>query len=177
MRTRGCRVSSIALLACLLGMLAPPPVGAQAPRATSPGMPRTFELAALSIHLSQQPGNAAYAPRIVHLSGNGGILIGNGKQRPFPYSASDLVGLLNALYEIRFFDLPTLYSTQDVAQLHADGTVSLINKFTSSASANSVCVAVAAFEKCVRYGPRAPLELERIVQRIVSEAESRSGGL
>ena len=81
------------------------------------------------------------------------------------------MALLNALFEIRFFDLPAQFSSQDVAQLLEDGSVRLIQKFTSSSGGNSVCVNIAAFEKCVRYGPQTPVELDRIFQRVFADAE------
>lgn len=164
--------SALAVLAAgLLGITPPHSLGGEA-RHNANGMPHTFDVATLNIRMSLQPGNAVYAPRVVHLSGGGsGAFTQDGKQSAFPYSATELVALLNTLYEIRFFDLPADYSTLNVAQLGKDGTVSLTSKFTSSATGNSVCITAATFEKCVRYGPRPPAELNRIVQHVFAEAE------
>ena len=135
-------------------------------------MPRAFYVGDLSIHFSQRVGNAAYTPWEVHMSGaGGGNLIHDGKHSPLPYASRDVVALLNALFEIRFFDLPAQFSSQDVAQLLEGGSVRLIQKFTSSSGGNSVCVNIAAFEKCVRYGPQTPVELDRIFQRVFADAE------
>lgn len=140
-------------------------------------MPQAFEAGDLSIHFSRRAGNAAYKPWEVHMSGaGGGTLIHDGKHSPLAYPSNDVVALLNALFEIRFFDLPAQYSTQDVAQLLDRGSVRLIQKFTSSASGNSVCVNIAAFEKCVRYGPQGPVELDRVFQRVLADAERLAGG-
>ncbi len=134
-------------------------------------MPQAFAVGELSIRLSRQAGNAAYQPWEVQLSGaDGATLTHDGKQWPLPYEPKDVVALLNALFEIHFFDLPTRYSTQEVAQLLDDGSVRLIGKSTSSAGGNSVCVRIAAFERCVRYGLRAPLELDRLFQRTFVDA-------
>lgn len=139
-------------------------------------MPRTFDVGALSIHLSRQAGNAAHVPWEVRLSGaGGGSLTHDGKQRPFPYAAKDVVALLNTLYEIRFFDLPPRYSSHDVAQLRGDGTVNVVERSVSSATGNSVCVTVATFGKCVRYGTQAPLELDRVFRHVFADAQRLAG--
>lgn len=138
-------------------------------------VPQHFRVNELRISLTRQQGNAVYSPWQIHLSSkDGGSLAHDGKQWSFPYAAKDAVALLNALYDIHFFDLPTQYATHPVARLKADGTVSLAQMRTSSAS-NSVCVAVASFEKCVRYGNQAPPELDRIVQRIFADAQRLAG--
>ncbi|MDD5037075.1 MAG: hypothetical protein PHE55_20300 [Methylococcaceae bacterium] len=159
----------------LLGILASAAVAGN-PQPDSTAMPRAFEVSQLSIRLSRQAGNAVYQPWEVRLSGGGGeILSHDGKQWSLPYAAKDVVALLNALYEIRFFDLPAQYSTQDVAQLLDDGSVRMIQKFTSSSGGNSVCVNIASFEKCVHYGLQAPVELDRIFQRVFADAQRQVG--
>ncbi len=154
----------------LLGLIA---ITGAAPLAAEPlsradAMPQTFRIDALSIRLSRQVSNA---PWQVQLSGaDGGSLTQGGKQRPFPYSAKDLVALLNALYEVHFFDMPSRYAAHAAAQLGADGTVSMAGVDSSNATGNGICVSVASFEKCVQWGNRAPVELDRIAQRAFGEA-------
>ena len=138
-------------------------------------MPRSFAVTDLRIRLSRQAGNAAFVPWVVNLAVAGSSLSHDGMQWPLPYSDKDLVALLNALHEIRFFDMPSQYSRQDVAQLLADGSVRLIEKFTSHAGGNSVCVKIATAEKCVRYGTQAPVELDRIFQRVFVNALRETG--
>ena len=138
-------------------------------------IPQKFSVDELRISLTRQQGNAAYAPWQIHLSGaDGGSLAHDGKQWPFPYAAKETVMLLNALYDMHFFDLPTQYAMHPVAHLKADGTVILAQMRTSSAG-NSVCVAVASIEKCVHYGNQAPPELDRIVQRVFADAQRLTG--
>ncbi len=152
-------------------IIAPSMAGTVKPDSTA-AMPQAFAAGELSIRLSRQAGNAAYKPWEVQLSGaGGGTLSHDGKQWALAYAPKDVVALLNALFEIHFFDLPTQYSTQGVAQLLDDGSVRLIEKSTSNARSNSVCVRIAAFERCVRFGSRAPLELDRIFQRIFADAQ------
>lgn len=135
-------------------------------------MPQAFAVGELSIRMSRQAGNAAYKPWEVQLPGaGGGSLSHDGKQWPLAYASKDVVALLNALFEIHFFDLPARYSSQGAAQMLSDGSVRLIEKSASSSSGNSVCVRIAAFERCVRYGSRAPFELDRIVQRVFADAQ------
>jgi hypothetical protein len=158
----------------LLALIVQPAAAAMAGEVTSGahGMPPSFPVSVLSIEVSRQTGNAAYAPLRVHLSGaDGGSLGKAGTQQSFPYPPGELVALLNALFELHFFDLPSRYANRPAAQLNADGSVSLNMMESSSSTANSVCVRVASFEKCVRYGNAAPLEIERLVSRVVADAQ------
>lgn len=157
----------LGLLLSLIAITGVAPLAAE-PLTKADAMPQTFRIDALSIHLSRQVSNA---PWQVHLSGaEGGSLTQGGKPRPFPYPAKDLVALLNALYEVHFFDMPSRYASHAAAQLSADGTVSMAGVDSTNATGNAVCVSVASFEKCVRWGNRAPVELDRIAQRAFGEA-------
>lgn len=133
-------------------------------------MPDSFSVETLRINLSRQQGNAAYAPRTIELTSRGGLLTQGGASKRFPYSGEQAVALLNAFYAIHFFALPDHYATHPVATLTEDGLV-VLAKQTSSSASNSVCVATGRFEKCVRYGNQAPVELERLVTRIYDDAE------
>ena len=131
-----------------------------------------FDVRQLDIRLSRQASNAAQLPWQVQVSGAGQSSYSrSGKTWRLPYEAKDAVALLNALYAIRFFDLPHDYSSQDVAQLRADGSVVVLQKFTSNSNLNRVCVSIAAAEKCVGFGKQAPVELERIFERQFADAE------
>ena len=103
-------------------------------------------------------------------------VISGGTQLPFPYSAEHLVGLLNALYEVHFFDMPSRYAAHAAAQLAADGTVSMAGVDSANAAGNGVCVRMASLEACVRWGNRAPVALDRIAQRAFGEAQRLAAG-
>ena len=155
----------------LLGLIA---ISGAAPLAAEPlaradAMPQTFRIDALRIRLSRQVGNARWQ---VQLSGvDGGSLTQGGKPRQFPYTAHDLVALLNALYEVHFFEMPSHYAAHAAVELRADGTVNMVGVDSTNATGNGVCVSVASFEKCVRWGNRAPVELDRIAERALVEAQ------
>lgn len=135
-----------------------------------------FDARQLDIHLSRLAGNVAQQPWQVQLSGAGQSSYSrNGKTWSLPYAAKDAVALLNALYAIRFFDLPQDYSSQDVAQLRADGSVVVLQRFTSNSNLNRLCVRIAAVEKCVAFGQQAPAELVRIFEHQYAEAERLVG--
>jgi len=143
-----------------------------APPGPDASLPASFRIEDLRISLSRQNGNAAYAPRVVTLNGVAAAsLMRDGKSVPFPFPAADRLALLNELFKIRFFDLPSQYSTRAVAQLMGNGSVGLQELHLSNANVNSVCVAVAGFEKCVRYGTEAPMELDLLAKRVMAEAE------
>ncbi|MGS0756080.1 hypothetical protein ACVBEH_16370 [Roseateles sp. GG27B] len=140
------RVRGVALRGLLLGLIA---ITGSAPLAAEPlskgtVMPQTFRIDDLSIRLSRQVGNV---PWQLQLSGvDGGSLVQAGKQRPFPYSAKDLVELLNALYEVHFFEMPSRYAPHTAAQLMADGMVSMVGVDSTNSTGTGVCVGVASFE-------------------------------
>ncbi len=141
------------------------------------GLPQLFDVEQLGFRLSYQNGNAAYAPRTISLISAGvGRLESAGKQWTFRFAATQRVALLNALIDIHFFDLPSLYSSHAVARLADDGTVSMIGVFRSDAQYQSVCVSVAAFEKCVRYGLDAPPGLDRLARGLFDDVERWTGG-
>ncbi len=140
------------------------------------GLPQSFDVERLGFTLSFQNGNAAYAPRMVILSAaDEGRLESSGKQWPFRFTATQRVALLNALIDIHFFDLPSQYGKQAVARLGSDGAVTMVSVFTSNAQFQSVCVNIAAFEKCVRYGLDAPPGLDRIARGLFDDVERWTG--
>ncbi len=150
---------------------------AQQDQAMTAAAPSRFRADELGLRLSRQNGNAAYAPRVVSLPGTGdATLEADGRKLPFRFESRDRVALLNELYRIRFFDLPTQYSTRPSARLSDDGSVDTIRRQLSDANVNSVCVSIAAFERCVHYGSEAPLELDRLAQRVFAQAEVLAGG-
>ena len=134
-------------------------------------LPKTFRLDELTIRLVRQNGNAAYAPQQLLMSSQGGSLQQHDRTQSLRYSAADLIGLLNQLLRLRFFDLPQRNSTRQVAMPQADGLVSLGELSLSNANTHSVCVALGAAEHCVRYGSEAPQELDQLVQRVFADAE------
>ena len=146
-------------------------------RLDEPGkMPLSYQIDDVSIHLSRQAGNAAYAPWRVTLSGDGwASLEHQGKQVKYRYPRQDLVALLNELHKIHFFELPARYATSYKVFLKDDGSVTTVDQYKTSSDTHSVCVAIAKFEKCVRYGDNdGPLELDQIAQRLFTEAEQRA---
>ena len=97
------------------------------------------------------------------------------KSGPFEFSAAERVILPNALIGVRFFDLPTRHASHARATLGADGRVQLLDIRTSDGNANTVCVAAAAFEKCVFYGSDALPELDRIARQLYDQAARLTG--
>lgn len=142
-------------------------------------MPRSFHANDLEIVLSHQEGNAAYRPRELTITGSGdATFTQDGKTWPLQRTQADALGLLNELYEMRFFDLPDYYGKSDHAVAGSDGMVRLLQKTTSSAGGKMVCVRIAEFQKCVRFGPVAgPVELDRILMRTLDAAEQQAAGM
>lgn len=138
------------------------------------GPPLVYRIDEVSVRLTRHSGNPALPIRRVILSGAGSATLErDGKEVQFPYGKKDLLALLNALYKIRFFDLPTQYSTQYSVFMKDDETVGTAALRMSDSGSTNICFAVTGYEKCVTYGPNAhgPLELENIAKRIFSDAD------
>ena len=90
------------------------------------------------------------------------------------FSTADLVGLLNQLLQLRFFDLPQRYSSRQVAALRANGLVGLREMHLSDSSTHSVCVVLGQAEHCVSYGTEAPQELDQLARGVFADAERRA---
>ena len=135
------------------------------------GPPSTYRLDEVSVRLTRQPGHGLPTRRI-SLSGTGDAALERDRQNlPFRYESRELLALLNELHRIRFFDLPTNYRARYSVFLRDDGTVGTEVLKMSDASSTSICFAVPSYEKCVTYSTEGPAELEKLAQRIFSEAE------
>lgn len=147
---------------------------AEPPNLEAGGPPLAYRIDEVSVRLTRNSGNPALPVRRVILSGAGSaILERDGKEVQFPYGKKDLLAFLNALYKIRFFDLPTQYSPQYSVFMKDDETVGTAALRMPDSGSTNICFAVTGYEKCVTYGSgtRGPLELENIAKRIFSDAD------
>jgi hypothetical protein len=136
------------------------------------GVPVEYRLDEVSIRLSREHGHG-FSPQRVMLAGTGQAMLERGGQNlPFHYPNADLMALLNELYRIRFFTMPTSYTTQYSIFLKDDGTVSTSILRMQDASSTTLCFAVADFEKCVSFSLDGPRELDELAKRIFSEADA-----
>ena len=139
-------------------------------------LPHSFAVRDLSIELSRQDGNAVHKPWQVRLSGAGtGSLSHDGRQWQLTTAPKDVVAVLNRLLELHFFDMPASTSSRAFAQLLDDGSVRLIERSQTSANGNGLCVRIASFERCVRFGPSAPVELAQLFERVIAETQRQAG--
>lgn len=97
----------------------------------------------------------------------------DGQLRPFSLATEDLLGAVNALYRIRFFDLPANLGASRSVFLKDDGSLGTQVLSMHDATTSTVCFSVAGFEKCVVY--RAPpSELADLVQHLLYVARQRT---
>ncbi|WP_090369411.1 hypothetical protein [Nitrosospira sp. Nl5] len=135
------------------------------------GPPLTYRLDEVSVRLTRHSGNPALPIRRVILSGTGGATLErDGERMQFSYGNRELLALLNALYKIRFFDLPSQYNTRYSVFLKDDGTVGTEALRMPDSASTSICFAVSGYEKCVTYGRNSPLGLEGIAKQVFSDA-------
>jgi len=135
------------------------------------GPPLAYRLDEVSVRLTRQPGSGTFPKRRVTLSGTGtATLERDGQTLPFSHPPGDVLALLNDLYRIRFFDLPTNLNVRYSVFLKDDGSIGTSVLRMLDASSTSVCLRLAAFEKCVTYASGGARELEEIVERVFSQA-------
>jgi hypothetical protein len=141
------------------------------------GPPLAYPIQEINLHLTRQPGNAAFPVRQVSLSGKGSATFERGNElRQVPYSTSALVALLNELYRIRFFELPSQYTARYSVFLKDDGMIVTSALRMMDAGSTRICFAVTGYEKCVTYGRDGPNDLENIVNRVFDDLEKRAVG-
>jgi hypothetical protein len=99
----------------------------------------------------------------------------DGETARFDYAPSDLLKLLNAFYQFRFFDLPERYTIRYSVFLKDDGTVRTSALRLADAASTEVCIDIGEYRKCVAFGRDGPLELESIAKRVFLSMESMGG--
>lgn len=144
-------------------------------RALGPdGPPLAYPIQEVNLHLTRQPGNAAFPVRRINLSGKGTAAFERGEEfLQIPYSTSTLVALLNELYRIRFFELPSQYTARYSVFLKDDGMIATSALRMMDAESTRICFAVTGYEKCVTYGRDGPSGLENIVNGVFDDIEKQ----
>ena len=144
-------------------------------RALGPdGPPLAYPIQEVKLHLTRQPGKAAFPVRRVSLSGKGMATFERGEEfLQVSYSTSALVALLNELYRIRFFELPSQYTARYSVFLKDDGMIATSALRMMDAGSTRICFAVTGYEKCVTYGRDGPYDLENIVNRVFDDIEKQ----
>ncbi|WP_227869182.1 hypothetical protein [Nitrosospira lacus] len=135
------------------------------------GPPLTYGIDEVRIRLIRHPGNAALPAQRVSLSGSGSATLEqDGKTLSFTYEVTDLLAVINALYKIRFFDLPGDYTNQYSVFLKDGKTVETTALRMLDVNVMNICFTVAGYEKCVSYSDGQLPDLENIAKRIFSGA-------
>lgn len=146
--------------------------GERTPRPEGP--PAAYPIQEVNLHLTRQPGKAAFPVRRISLSGKGTAAFEQGEEfLQVSYSTSALVALLNELYRIRFFELPSQYTARYSVFLKDDGMIATSALRMMDAGSTRICFAVTGYEKCVTYGRDGPYDLENIVNRVFDDIEKQ----
>lgn len=132
--------------------------------------PLEYRLGEASVRLTREPGHGFQVQR-VNLSGTGdATLERDGRTLSFRYPDKAFLALLNELYKLNFFSLPTTgYLTRFSIFPKDNGLVGTQALRMVDATTTTLCFAVTDYEKCVSYRDECPLE--EIAKRIFSEAD------
>ncbi|MCZ4304097.1 hypothetical protein O4G98_05070 [Zoogloeaceae bacterium G21618-S1] len=139
------------------------------------GPPLRYPVDGVSVAIRQLPGSVrgAQTRRLV-LPGAGRATLTRGEAvASFDYAAADLMGVLNTLYRMRFFDLPTDLVARYSVYLNDDGVVGTSHMRLLDRASTEVCVRLADYEKCVRYADGEPAALDALVRQLNAEADQR----
>lgn len=135
------------------------------------GPPLQYRLAEVNIRLTKAFGHGR-SPRRVNIVGTGkSTLEYDKKKSQFVYPDNDLLALLNELYKIRFFNLPTNSTTTYSVFLKNDGAVHTSVLRVQDTSSTTLCFSLKNYEKCVNFDGESLQNLENLAKRIFLQAE------
>ena len=139
------------------------------------GPPLQYPVDSASVSVRQSPGPVVGAQaRQLVLTGAGRASLTRGDVAvSFDYAAADLVGVLNRLYALSFFDLPADLVRRYSVFLKDDGSVGTSQLRLLDRASTEVCVRMASYEKCVRYADDEPAALAALVRQLDAEADQR----
>ncbi|WP_166424482.1 hypothetical protein [Paraglaciecola sp. 20A4] len=137
------------------------------------GLPLTYQLSEVSISLTRHATARAGSTinRVSILGSGNATLEHGGKAIPFAYPSEEKVKLLNALYKIRYFNLPARLNIKYSVFLKEDGSIGTNVLRMSDAASTTICFNIPDYEKCVTYGSDGPVELEILTQAQFDKAE------
>ncbi|SEN21683.1 hypothetical protein SAMN05216404_103118 [Nitrosospira multiformis] len=138
------------------------------------GPPLAYPIQEVNLHLIRQAGNAAFPVQRISLSGKGSATFERGNELlQVAYPTAELIDLLNELYKIRFFELPSQYTTRYSVFLKEDGMIATSALRMMDTGSTRICFAVTGYEKCITYGRDGPHDLENIVNRVFDDIEKQ----
>lgn len=139
--------------------------------------PFNYRLSEASVRVQWLPAHGL--PRqTLSLTGTGRASFdSDGRVLQYPFATIDFLGVVNELYKLRFFDLAEQLRPRRSVFLKDDGSVGTQASKTHDALTTMVCFSLPRFTKCVAYEADPPLELERLVQRLMAGARQRAQGV
>ncbi len=135
--------------------------------------PLAYRLEEVGISVQREPAHGLPLQR-VSVSGSGeGVRQWQGRQEAFRIDRDGLLDIVNALYRMRFFDLPEWLLPPRSVFIKDDGSIGTQAVRMHDATTTSLCFTLPAYKKCVAYEANPPAELEALVQRVLTDAGRR----
>ncbi len=142
-------------------------------RADSPAVgdwpPLSYRLDEAAVRVQRQHGHGQPGSLLV-LRAAGGTLAVGAREDAFRSDDKALLAAINALYRMRFFDLPSTLPARRSVFLRDDGRVGMQMLKLSDTSTTTVCFSLPGFEKCVAWQTDPPQELDALAQRLLADA-------
>lgn len=155
----------------LLGCLATGTAMASDPPSIPDRPPASFRLVDVSVQLERQYGHGQ-PTAVLKISGKGpSSLQRAGQVRAFVATPKDVVDSINALHQVRFFELPAQFRAPSSVFALPDGSVSTQVLRMADVGSTTLCFKLPNYEKCVQFQGNSPQVLDDLVQRLMSDAD------
>ena len=161
------------LLMLVAGELTGPGLAAAGPPSAAVWPPMTYPLDEARVSVQRVAAHGLSPQRVVVAGSGDGRLERQGQSATFGVDRDSAVKIINALYGMRFFDLPAYLLPQRSVFRKDDGSVGTQAMKQHDATVTTVCFTLPGYEKCVVYEANPPRELEELVQRLLADSELR----
>lgn len=136
--------------------------------------PSSYHINDTNIRVTLHPGSPAFSIKWINLSAKGGALLErDGATMQLSFAHPELLKLVNELYKMRFFELPSDYIAEYSIVQKDDGTLVTMISSTDDEPSTSVCIQIKEYKKCIIYGRKGPRELANLVDRIFTEVDKQ----
>lgn len=133
--------------------------------------PATYSLSDVSVLLERQYGHGQ-PTAVLTLAGVGpSSLQRAGQVRTFAASPQQVADTINALHQVRFFELPARFQGPTSVVVTPDGQVQTKFIRLLDAGGTKLCFKLPTYEKCVAFAGNSPPLLDDLVLRLLGDAE------
>jgi len=137
----------------------------------APGPPLQYPLTQTSILVLHQTGQGISGGYEISINGNGNATyVSNDPPQTTistrSISNQSLTELINAFYQIHFFELADTYSVKKQVILQDNGTLATVARKILDTASHKLCIKIADYQKCVTVIDNQPAAAAQLVKKI-----------